>query len=350
MEFENCNVHGPDISFYQDADSTPQMVDFGKMRAAGASFVIVRAGQNNWRDPDFAHNWQAAKLAGLPRGSYWFYDSRADPRAQARLWWSLLSEDAGELPHFLDLEEHYGGAWTGWQFWKDLLVEFQNISGLPAGRTGRIGIYSNYYYWVANAPVSLINRDWFARFPFWLAAYVPVGEARVPSPWAECLFWQFGTPAIGEQYGAESLEIDMNYFNGGAQKFKDTFQVGGELPPNGDTMTKMIIRGTVIGSVTRRQTPAGSTFSPSRYLRDGDTIEADRQDVAMPQWLHLTKINDTPVVGDEWASAGTRMQYISWAWVVVEEPAPEPPAPVDVFPPEIGLTIGEETRTYVLKP
>ena len=72
-------VLGPDVSFHQDDNGTAQQIDFAKMRAAGAGFVIIRVGQNSWVDPDFRRNYQAAKDAGLPRGCYWFYDSRTSP-------------------------------------------------------------------------------------------------------------------------------------------------------------------------------------------------------------------------------------------------------------------------------
>ena len=70
------NAIGPDVSFYQDLEETPEKIDFVKMQKT-ANFVIIRAGQNLWPDPDFEYNWTEAKKAGLPRGSYWFYDSRA---------------------------------------------------------------------------------------------------------------------------------------------------------------------------------------------------------------------------------------------------------------------------------
>ena len=70
------NVIGPDVSFYEDDPETPQGIDYVKMRAS-AGYVIIRTGQNIWVDSDFKLNWREAKLAGIPRGAYWFYDSRS---------------------------------------------------------------------------------------------------------------------------------------------------------------------------------------------------------------------------------------------------------------------------------
>src|SRR5690349_8593011 len=110
-ETHMANVIGPDVSFYQDDPETPQGIDFIKMRAS-AGYVIIRAGQNLWPDPDFKINWREAKKAGMPRGSYWFYDSRVDPKRQAEIWASMFEGDYGELPLFADFEENYKGPYT----------------------------------------------------------------------------------------------------------------------------------------------------------------------------------------------------------------------------------------------
>ncbi len=99
-----ANVIGTDVSFYQDDPQTPQGIDFAKMRQ-NAEYVIIRAGQNLWTDRDFKVNWREAKRVGLPRGSYWFYDSRVDPKRQAELWASLFGGDTGEDPGRLQRED-----------------------------------------------------------------------------------------------------------------------------------------------------------------------------------------------------------------------------------------------------
>src|SRR5262245_12958401 len=129
-----ANLIGPDVSFYQDDAGTLQGIDFVKMKQS-AGYVIVRAGQNIWIDSDFRTNWRDAKAAGWPRGSYWFYDSRADPRDQADLWFSVFESDFGELPLFADFEESYGGAFTGWRHWRTFLERLRALVG-----TREIGI------------------------------------------------------------------------------------------------------------------------------------------------------------------------------------------------------------------
>jgi len=214
-----------DVSKWQGA------INFVTMFAAGGKGVVIKCGQGSAKDLKFDENWLKAKQAGIPRGTYWFYDSRVDPKTQAANWWNWVKADKGELIHFLDLEESYGGTWKGWQNWKICLQEFMRLSGLPASK---IGIYTGYYYWIANSPNSLTDLNWFAQFALWLAWYTTnPANVSIPKPWTSLLFWQFGTPVEGEKFGTESLEIDQSYFNGDEQQFNERFGLSGDviLPP-----------------------------------------------------------------------------------------------------------------------
>lgn len=227
-----ANVIGPDVSFYQDDPETPQGINFVKMRAP-AGYVIIRAGQNLWPDADFKSNWRAAKKAGLPRGSYWFYDSRADPKRQAELWVSLFEGDFGELPLFADFEETYKGPYAGWKKWYDFL---ERLKQLMHGK--EIAIYTGFYYWRENAPNSTLqnaNLEYFHQFPLWIANY-GVAEPSIPKPWGknEWMFWQFTDGGDGNLYGVESNGIDLNYFNGDMAAFRARFNLSDMPPPNPD--------------------------------------------------------------------------------------------------------------------
>ncbi len=214
---------GPDVSFYQDEPSTPQGIDFVKMRQA-ADFVIIRAGQNLWVDSDFQTNWKEAKKAGLPRGSYWFYDSRADPKRQAELWAEQLAGDLGELPLFADFEETYNGPYKGWRKWYDFLERLKQLVG-----DKEIAIYTAYYYWRDNAPnatTEAASLEYFHQYPLWIANY-GVAKPSVPKPWGEneWTFWQFTETGDGKLYGVESKGIDLNYFNGDRAAFLARFKL-----------------------------------------------------------------------------------------------------------------------------
>jgi lysozyme len=226
MTFNVQGVSGPDVSMYQDAPSTPQQIDFVKMRAAGAQFVIIRAGQNAWIDPDWVYNHTEAHKAGLPTGAYFFYDSRVSPQSQANLFLALTSDIDLELGIWLDLEEKYLGPYRGWANWK-LCLE------ILKAHAPRVGIYTGPSYWKENRPLGTTYLNYFKSFPLWIANY-EVSQPIIPAPWTpdECVFWQYGTPSIGPEYGVESIEIDMNHFNGDAVAFASYFGLGSVvLPP-----------------------------------------------------------------------------------------------------------------------
>lgn len=219
MIFNDAGVKGADVSFWQDVPSTPQQIDFETMKSAGADFVIIRAGQNTWVDSDFKYNW--AKAKGLPRGAYWFYDSRSDPVKQAELFASLFKDDSPELELWLDLEERYGGQWAGYVHWKKFLNRLRQLTN------ARIGIYTGYGYIKDRIPVD--EYAFFAQFPLWLAWYTNLhANVTVPRPWTSCLYWQWGTPSWGLEWGCESKEIDMNLFNGTREQFNSRY--GATMP------------------------------------------------------------------------------------------------------------------------
>jgi lysozyme len=327
MIFNNCNLIVPDISFWQDDNSTPNGIDFAAMKAAGAVGVIIRAGQNSWLDSDFHTNWNAAKAAGLPRGSYWFYDSRTEPAKQANQWHAAIGNDLPELGLWADLEESYNGPYQG----EGNCKQFALAVGAYFPRTMQ-GVYTAAWWW-SDTQRRMVDDAFWGAYPLWNAQYgVSSSFVAVPRPWQnrqdKIVFWQFTASGDGAKYGVESKEIDLNLFNGDENKFKSYFNLTETLPSpdgeTGETMTR-IIKGTVVATaIQRRQMPAGDAFMPARYLQKNDVIEADRQDTLLPQWLHLTKINGVAVVGDDWVSAGMSEQYISWEWVDVQT-EPEPP-------------------------
>lgn len=311
-------IIGPDVSFYQDDPGTPNGIDFTRMNRS-ADFVIIRAGQNLWIDSDFKQNWRDAKNAGLPRGSYWFYDSRADPIQQANLWASLIKDDMGELPLFADLEEAYKGEFTGWTHWKKFLDHLRTLVGQK-----EIGIYTAYYYWVANAPNASTNAgdlEYFHQYPLWIANY-GVNEPLVPKPWGnnEWTFWQFTAMGDGILYGAESLEIDLNYFNGDAQAFAKRFNVPvPEDPAPQEPVGKKYVVNA--GALYVREGP-GKNYKIKGYLQRNDTVEA--YDVNTDGTWLLVKRDSDGLMG--WCSI-TYLVRITPPPTPDPEPPPPPPPP-----------------------
>lgn len=214
----------PDFSFYQDKPNTPQGIDFTQTRKKTRG-VILRAGQNLWKDDEFDISWRNAKAAGLLRGSYWFYDSRAHPKRQAEKWVETLGNDTGEMEMWCDFEERYGGQHSGWKNWYDFMEAIKTL--LP---NKQLGVYTGYYYWQDFAS----GVRYFEQYPLWIAAYGTT-TPRIPPIWKTWLLHQYTDDYPSEGWGAESHEIDMNFFNGTEAEFLARYGVG-ETPNKTNTL------------------------------------------------------------------------------------------------------------------
>jgi GH25 family lysozyme M1 (1,4-beta-N-acetylmuramidase)/exopolysaccharide biosynthesis protein len=234
---------GCDVAFYE---ANPNgRIDFVKMKSSGMNFVIVRAGQHTWRDSKFAINWEDAKRAGLPRGSYWFYDSRSSPESQAKLWAEVLGEDKGELPLFADYEESYGGTYRGGENFKKFLEETKKL--IP---NKEIIIYTGFWYFKDNVSSSL--HEYFSQYGLWVANY-GVSKPLIPVPFKDWLFWQFSEDGNGATYGC-SGGLDMNYFNGNLDDFTKRFNITlSSLPEEKEKIpeAKFTHEGVEFYSITR---------------------------------------------------------------------------------------------------
>jgi GH25 family lysozyme M1 (1,4-beta-N-acetylmuramidase) len=331
-----------DVSFWQSS------IDFSKMRQ-GLNGVIIRAGQRNWVDSKFIENWQKARAAGIPRGSYWFYDSRDTPYNQARLWWSLIKDDKGELFHAYDLEESYGGAYGTRSHLRTFISEFQALSRLPESR---LPIYTGYPW----ANERLRGDTFFKSYPLWQAWYSAMSNVRIPAPWTanEFLMWQYTSSGDGPFYGVGSQEIDLNWYAHDLASYRQRFGLGETTPP--PTEEPMTLQYKVVwgSGVTKRTGP--TTSAPS--VRD-----AAGAPIVLPQNLIFNVAQDG--IADQTYPTDPNKRWVKFpdgsygasnypdsdspeVRMVNVTPPTEPPAE-PVFPAEMGVTIGTVTRQYVPK-
>lgn len=332
---------GFDISTYQDSPLIAGNVDFQKMRSYGASFVVIRAGQGNWKDEDFDRSWDNAKGI-LPRASYFFFDNRYKPQEQARKYVEIISRDP-EGFCWLDLEHTVQGQYGRWQDWYDFLAEFHRLCKYP------VGIYTGYWYFTDRIKFATsYQKQFFAKYPLWLASYptdpfnVDHSQIRIPYPWTRYVMLQSGTPAIGHAAGVESEDIDYDIW------MKDTeFATfwGATQPPAEPEPEEgaIMYKGTVITTVTLQiRNGPGTSYADVGDLKYGDKVEASE---IIGGWWKLTRITragvDLPVPANGHASAGNGV-YIKTDAVLTE-----PPTEPATFPPRVGLTIGTETRYYI---
>lgn len=315
MNFNDKGIEGFDVSRYQDSDTTPQMIDFNKMKAYGATFVISKAGQYYWQDPDFSYNWRESEKAGLARASYWFGDVRDTGVNQARKYWQILTDNGfkGE-PCVIDYEH---GSWTDWNELYNFIAEFQRLSGLP---DERFFIYTGFPYWIEHSPLVPSTLDWFEKHPLWLAWYTSESaNVVVPPPWTDVLLWQDGTPPIGKLVGAESEEIDHDKFNGDITKFYQYFIKGNTNPP--PTGGNMIYKGTITASALNIRPQPNTTQAPYYAKPMGTLLEADGIENG---WWHLTKIDGVAVTNTSYAYEGATGGYIHLDEIIDNTPPPTP--------------------------
>lgn len=279
MQFDYQGIHGPDISYYQGNPQKNQYVNFEKMKSAGVSFCIIKAGQLDYADPAFRYNWQAAKRAGIPRAAYWFLDYRLGGASQAEIFWSMLKDDPGEGPLIVDYEYGSGGSWNNLY---NFLARLQTISGYP---TRRIWIYTGYFYWTDFGPKEPEELAWFEQFPLWIAWYTWTPTAvKIPVPWTKAAMWQKGTTIVtGPDWGVHSLEIDYDEFNGGIEEFKKYFTETIDPDPNqGGNMKYRVIWPN---GVARRTLPSTSnSYTGLTYdnLAEVEVVEDNIPDATYP--------------------------------------------------------------------
>jgi GH25 family lysozyme M1 (1,4-beta-N-acetylmuramidase) len=307
-----------------DTSKWDAAIDYIKMLFAGAGGTILKCGQGSALDPWFKANWALAKFANIKRGTYWFYDSRVDPWKQAKLWADAIASDTGELPHFADYEEKYGGMYAGINNFTIFLQEFQRLSGLPVER---IGIYTGYYYWVEHGGTD----SFFRRFWLWLAWYGSAGQVIIPKPWTifELLLWQFTDHADGRAFGVSANELDLSYFVKGREVYKSMF---GDIPDTEPQIGENMIYALKVTTTTLNgRTEPGGVINFANGFRVGDALTADMESkTAVETWYRITGCLRlaTPVSlpNPVWAclknGTGTYMTLLSATETVPTKPNP----------------------------
>ena len=213
-EEEMTMTLGIDVSRWQDNNSTAQQMDFTKAVAKGAKFVFIKSSQRLWTDEDILYNWKTAKAAGLLRGAYHFLDWDVSPKEQAQYAWSIIESVPGELPPVIDFEYWNPPPPNAYDILWNYLVEMERLSGKKPI------IYTGAFFWDAHGT----DADVWKNYPLWLASYstqeyMEYNLDRL-TPWDKWTFWQWSDKGDGLAFGAESLGLDMNYFNGTLDELK----------------------------------------------------------------------------------------------------------------------------------
>lgn len=328
--------HFPDVSMYQ------REVDWEVMRSQ-TDAAIIRAGQNLWEDPQFRRNWAEARRVGMTRGLYWFYDDRIDPGRQADLLISLIGDDLPEMEIYCDWEHSYGGAFGGL---RNVVAFMQRVEErLPV----HTGLYTGYYFFRdhSNALTNAAQYAWLRSRPLWLAWYVrDPSVVLIPAPWSSLLLWQWGTPAVGPMWGVQSIELDMNTFNGSMDEFE--LRYGGE-PPVEEPMENTWYR--VNTSVLNMRGGPGAGYPDVGDFLAGDMIETEAN---VSGWLKVVRY----IRGNAILHANPAVFCKDSYCVQIANPLPPPePEPAPTLPDlPVTITLGDDvtyakqTVTVTLKP
>lgn len=209
-------VLGIDYSRWQDDNSTPQMMNLEKARNSGAHFGFMKVSQSTWLDQDYVLNWAHTADAGLPKGGYCFLDWSTAAINQARFFAGALKYDSGELPPVIDFECRTNNPGKA-KATEELYTACQTVEQ----ELGRMSmIYTAPYFW--REFFSGAHANYFADRPLWIAHY-GVTRPTVPAPWDVWTFWQYSAKGDGIKFGAESKDLDMDYFNGDLAAFNRAF-------------------------------------------------------------------------------------------------------------------------------
>jgi len=210
---------GYDVSYWQG------VVDFNKMKSAGANFVYIKATQNNFKDAKFLNNKELVKDSGLPFGFYHFFDLRdgsLDAKGQASYFCEQIKNTKFTLPPVMDFESpgiaNYPDLPTGDNARNIVMTFFdtvyQNLGVYPMLYTNLSGLNSLY-------PIP----EWLKSKNLWLAYYSDIEPSMVKYGW-DYKFWQYGLgKGNGENYGVSSKDIDSNFFIGTKEELLGLMEV-----------------------------------------------------------------------------------------------------------------------------
>ncbi len=273
------NAQGVDISVWQDDNTTPQMFDPVKARARGASFAGIKISQASWADPDYAQNWANCKRR-LYRMPYHFLTWDVPPARQAETFWSLIEKDTwGLLPLHIDFE-----------WWKvvpakamDMLYGCtERLRALSAPLP--LGIYTAKTFWDPNGSTA----SYWKQFHLWLCDIS--GAVEVPKPWDTHTFHQYTFKLDGPEWGAESLDLDGDYYNGTEAEMIARFNLPAlDEPLPAPEPAPAAVTGSVIANGLRMRNAPGIGSSVLGSLNKGtplSIIERRPDPGGHGHWLH----------------------------------------------------------------
>lgn len=143
-------------------------IDWGKVKADGIDFAILRAGYGrlaSQKDERFEQNYSGAKAAGIPIGAYWYSYamSEDEARLEADVFLSVIKEKQFEFPVYYDVEEK-----------KQFDLGKEKVSAIMRAFLERVET-AGYFVGLYGSASSLTTHtadDIKSRYTIWLAHWV----------------------------------------------------------------------------------------------------------------------------------------------------------------------------------
>lgn len=197
-------ILGNDCSSWQRSNPrTNGDVDFHKMKQAGSNYCFFRAQFGIREDVDYI-TYMSDSKGILARGAYYYPITQYDIDDQTARFCALLKSDKGEMKPVLDVEKYKGTVHNASQLRNACLQIEAKLGVKPM-------IYTGYYVWRDDVKG---NKSWAKDYDLWIANY-GVDKPSIPAPWTDWTFWQTSEgKGRGLEFGVESLDIDMDLYNG----------------------------------------------------------------------------------------------------------------------------------------
>lgn len=315
----------PDISYYQGNVNWITM-------ASKTHNIIIRASHGVTPDSQFHINWPDARIAGIRRGVYMFAETKLSPVSQANTLCGLIKNDLPETRVWVDWEKNLDGTFPTIQ--NIVAIMRQIETNLPSVK---VGIYTGYYVVIehSNPMTHHAEYEYLRTHPLWIPDYDSLPNIPPPWTWPPELH-QWGTPAMGLEYGVESKDIDMN-------KVYNNFQVydtGNNGEPSMDTINPPQRYRVTASALNIRSVPGGTAASTDIGDMVKDTIcTVDGSQMSgTTRWFHLIDAidpNGNPIVTTDGRKVSERTDcWASGSYLVYLDTPIPPPDPTDPVPPQ----------------
>ena len=192
-------IKGIDVSKHQGT------IDWGKVKAAGIQFAILRAGYGmfeNQIDPTFENNYSECKRLGIPIGTYWYSYATSvfEAKKEAAVYLKILKGKDITLPNWFDQEYEPGIKALDKQLRTDICLSFMDEIKAAGYQTGLYCSYDWYMNWVDHT--KLIS------YPVWIAQYGDECQYKGNN----LAIWQHS--ATGRVDGIKGdVDLDISYQN-----------------------------------------------------------------------------------------------------------------------------------------